>query len=290
MIGTRSVSELSFCRDEVESYAELIKMMLGKVVVEHYVPSTVDYNSKVLGLTDVSNKKLHDISFALYKGEILGFYGLVGSGKTEIVRVVYGLDESEGSIEIQGKMVQVRDPRTAIVKGISMVPEERRTEGLFTKLSIRENIPIMNMKTVSRYGIASKRKERQIARKYIDEVHIVARDEDQRVALLSGGNQQKVVVSKCLNAESAILLLDEPTRGIDVGAKEEIHNIIRQLSSEGASIIVFSSELPEIINLCDRIILLYDGKIKSEMKNGEGIDTERIMHIVTGGKGDIDAD
>jgi len=290
MIGTRSVSELSYCRDEVESCAELIKMMLGKVVVEHYVASTVDYNNEVLELTDVSNNKLHDISFALYRGEILGFYGLVGSGKTEIVRVVYGLDESEGSIEIQGKMVQVKDPRTAIVKGISMVPEERRTEGLFTKLSIRENIPIMNMKTVSRYGIASKKKERQIARKYIDEVHIIARDEDQEVALLSGGNQQKVVVSKCLNAESAILLLDEPTRGIDVGAKEEIHNIIRQLSSEGASIIVFSSELPEIINLCDRIILLYDGKIKSEIKNGEDIDTERIMHIVTGGKGDIGAD
>jgi ABC-type sugar transport system ATPase subunit len=288
MIGTKSVSELSYCRDEVESCAELIKMMLGKVVVEHYVPSRIDYDSKVLVLKNVSNTKLQDIGFTLYKGEILGFYGLVGSGKTEIARAIYGLDESEGIIEIQGELVDVKNPRAAITRGISMVPEERRTEGLFTKLSIRENISIMNMKTVSRYGIASKKKERRLARKFIDKVRIVARDEEQKVALLSGGNQQKVVVSKCLNAESAVLLLDEPTRGIDVGAKDEIHNIIRELSGEGASIVVFSSELPEIINLCDRIILLYDGKMMSELKNGENIDTEQIMHIVTGGKGDKD--
>ena len=113
----------------------------------------------------MSNAKLQDISFTLYKGEILGFYGLVGSGKTEIARAIYGLDESGGTIEIQGELVDVKNPRAAITRGISMVPEERRTEGLFTKLSIRENISIMNMKTVSRYGIASKKKERRLARK-----------------------------------------------------------------------------------------------------------------------------
>jgi len=285
MIGTESIEDLSYCRDEVESCAELIKMMLGKVVVEHYVPSTIDKTRKVLQLHNVSNAKLKDVSFDLYKGEILGFYGLIGSGKTETANAIYGIDKVEGEIFINGKKISIDKPESAIRAGIAMVPEERRTEGLFTKLSIKENIPLMNIKTISRNGIFSRKKERLLAKKYIEKVKIVARDEDQNVAKLSGGNQQKVVLSKCLNAESAVLLMDEPTRGIDVGAKEEIHNLIRELSQAGKSVIVFSSELPEILNLCDRIILLYEGRIKEIIENGGEIDSERIMHIVTGGGG-----
>ncbi len=283
MIGTVSIDELSYCRDEVESCAELIKMMLGKVVVEHYIPSKINSEQTVLQLKDVNNMKLKDISFELYKGEILGFYGLIGSGKTEIANVIYGIDPFSGEIKIKGKIQHIEKPKEAIHAGISMVPEERRTEGLFTKLSIRENIPLMNMKTISRNGIFSKRKEKELAKQYIKKLQIVTRDEDQSVAKLSGGNQQKVVLSKCLNAESDILLMDEPTRGIDVGAKEEIHKLIRELSEQGKSIIVFSSELPEILNLCDRIILLYEGNIKDVIPNGDDIDSESIMHVVTGG-------
>ncbi len=283
MIGTESIEDLSSCRDEVESCAELIKMMLGKVVAEHYVPSTIDKTRKFLQLRNVSNKKLKNISFDLYKGEILGFYGLIGSGKTETANAIYGIDPVEGDIIVDGKKVNIDKPAIAIRTGIAMVPEERRTEGLFTKLSIKENIPLMNIRTISKNGIFSRKKERLLARKYIDKVKIVARDEDQNVAKLSGGNQQKVVLSKCLNAESDILLMDEPTRGIDVGAKEEIHNLIRELSHAGKSVIVFSSELPEVLNLCDRIILLYEGRIKEIIENGDEIDSERIMHIVTGG-------
>jgi len=138
------------------------------------------------------------------------------------------------------------------------------------------------MKTIAPAGITSRRREKSLARGFIEKVRIVARDEEQKVALLSGGNQQKVVFAKCLNARSRILLLDEPTRGIDVGAKEEIHNIVRELARGGTSVIVFSSELPEILNLCDRIILLYQGRIKRILTNGSDIDTERIMHVVTG--------
>jgi ribose transport system ATP-binding protein len=165
-----------------------------------------------------------------------------------------------------------------------MVPEERRTEGLFTLLPIKDNISIMNPKPITRYGLTNRVRERSLARKFIERVRIVARDEDQVVAYLSGGNQQKVVVAKCLNAQSRILLLDEPTRGIDVGAKEEIHNIIRQLSKEGTSIIVFSSELPEIVNLCDRIVLMYEGRIKTILPNSGNINTENIIHIVASGE------
>ncbi len=284
MIGTRSIKELSTaCKDEVESCAELIKMMLGKMVVEHYIPGPVDERTKVLELKNVSTDKLKDINFELYKGEILGFYGLIGAGKTEIAKAIYGIGRKSGTMLLCGKEKKIDNPFKAIRCGIAMVPEERRSEGLFAKLSIRENIPVMNIKSISRYGIFSTAKERSIARMFIEKLKIVAKDEDHNVLKLSGGNQQKVVLSKCLNADSAILMLDEPTRGIDVGAKEEIHNLIRDLSQTGKSIIVFSSELPEILNLCDRIVLLYEGRVVKTIRNGKDIDSEKIMHLVTGG-------
>ena len=286
MIETREVAELSHaCRDdEVESCAELIRMMLGKVVAERYMPNPAAGGGPVLEFRGVSTAKLRDISFSLTKGEILGFYGLVGAGKTEIARAIYGVDQSEGSVTVRGSPALIKSPTAAIGMGIAMVPEERRSEGLLTKLTIRENISIMNMKPVMRLGLVSRAREKRLARAFIDKVRIVTTGEEQGVAKLSGGNQQKVVLSKCLNAESSILLLDEPTRGIDVGAKEEIHNIIRELARSGTSVIVFSSELPEILNLCDRIVLLYEGRIKKVLQNGSGVDSQMIMHIVTGGQ------
>jgi ribose transport system ATP-binding protein len=285
MVETKAVKDLSESGDEGESTAALVKLMLGKVVVEKYVPSKIDKQDKILELTNVSTVKLENINFDLFKGEILGFYGLIGSGKTEIARALYGMDQVNGEIKIHGKPIELKDPRVAIKSGLAMVPEERRTEGLFTLLPIKDNISVMNPEPILRnWGITSKTKERNLAKKYIEQVKIVARDEEQVVAYLSGGNQQKVVVAKCLNAKSKILLLDEPTRGIDVGAKEEIHNIIRQLSKEGTSIIVFSSELPEIVNLCDRIVLMHEGRIKQIMQNEDGIDTENIIHIVASGE------
>jgi ABC-type sugar transport system ATPase subunit len=283
MIGTREIAELTSCRDEVESCAELIKMMLGKVVAEKYIAGDVDRGEKVLEMRGVSTEKLKDVSFALHKGEILGFYGLIGSGKTEIARALYGLDAKEGAIAVHGRPVSIDSPKDAIDLGIALVPEERRSEGLFTKLSIRENIPLMNIRSISRWGIFSGARERQLARSFIGRVKIVARDENHVVEKLSGGNQQKVVLSKCINADSRVLLMDEPTRGIDVGAKEEIHNLIREIARSGTSVIVFTSELPEVLNLCDRIILLFDGRIREVIDNGQQVDSERIMHVVTGG-------
>jgi len=288
MIGTRRLSELAAgggeagAGTEVQSTAELIKMMLGKVVAERYIPSQADRGRKVLELKNVSTDKLKGVSFELYRGEILGFYGLIGSGKTEIARAIYGLDEKSGEVRVQDRPAALGTPGEAIRRGIALVPEERRSEGLFTKLAIQENIPLMNIKSISRWGVFSARREKALARSFIEKVKIVARDEAQVVEKLSGGNQQKVVLSKCINADSRILLMDEPTRGIDVGAKEEIHNLIRELARGGTSVIVFSSELPEVLNLCDRIVLLYEGRIRDVIHNGPGVDGERIMHIVTG--------
>jgi ABC-type sugar transport system ATPase subunit len=285
MIGTREIGEISrACRDEVEACTELIKMMLGKVVAERYVPGQVDRGITVLEMRGVSTAKLRDVSFSLYKREILGFYGLIGSGKTEIARALYGLDEREGDILVDGEIREIQSPGDAIARGLALVPEERRTEGLFTKLAIKENIPLMNMGSISRFGIFSGRRESALGRSFMERVKIVARNEAHVVEKLSGGNQQKVVLSKCINAESRILLMDEPTRGIDVGAKEEIHNLIRELARNGTSVIVFSSELPEVLNLCDRIILLFDGRVREIITNGPGVDSEKIMHVVTTGR------
>jgi len=269
---------------EIKSRNELIKLMLGKVIVENYIPSKINFDNKVLEVEGLTTDKLKDISFHLNKGEILGFYGLVGAGKSEIARAVYGADKKSGSIKVGSKEKAIKVPYEAIKEGIALVPEERRVEGLCTELTISDNIAMMNYNSILNGGIISEKKEKTLAQKYIEKINIACRSEKQKVAFLSGGNQQKVVISKCLNAKSSILLLDEPTRGVDVGAKQEIYTIIRELSKQGNSIIVFSSELPEILNLCDRIILLYEGEIKAELKNDESINGEMIMQVVTGGE------
>jgi ABC-type sugar transport system ATPase subunit len=166
-----------------------------------------------------------------------------------------------------------------------MAPEERRTEGICTMLSVSSNIPMMNFKTISRFGIRNNRLQSQVARKYIGAIGVSCRNENQSVAYLSGGNQQKVVIGKCLNAAPRVLLLDEPTRGVDVGAKQEIYHIIRKLVQDGCSAIVFSSELPEILGLCDRIGLLFGGRIVEFLKNDKNLDSRYILDIVTGGEG-----
>ena len=164
-----------------------------------------------------------------------------------------------------------------------MVPEERRVDGIFGQLSIRANIPMMRMDSVLNSGLISRIKENKLADKFMKMMSVAAKDREQSVAFLSGGNQQKVVIAKCLNRDADIIMLDEPTRGVDVGAKEEIHDIIRDLANEGKSIIVFSSELPEITNLCDRIVLMHDGSIGEIMKNKKDIDIDHIMSVVAGG-------
>ena len=270
-------------RSQVSDRGELIKMMIGKVIVEDYVPNNVDKTNKVVEVKNLTTDKLKDVSFDLYKGEILGFYGLIGSGKTEIARALYGADPYEGEVKVRGENPQIKTTGKALKNGLALVPEERRTQGVCTSLPIASNVPMMNYETVSKRGILNKKKQTQIAREYINSIGIAARNENQSVAYLSGGNQQKVVISKCLNAQPDVLLLDEPTRGVDVGAKQEVYHIIRQLVKEGRSAILFSSELPEILGMCDRVALLFDGEIKAVINNDDELQTQNIMHVVTGG-------
>ena len=267
---------------QIQDRSELIKMMIGKTVFEHYTPRKDKNPNTILEVAHLSNHRLSDISFSIHEGEIAGFYGLVGAGKTELARAIYGVDEYEGDIIFKGKKLQPA-PDKAIAAGIALVPEERRSQGLFTILTIRGNVPVMNMKKISHNGFINDVMERNATLEYVDKLKIATNSIEKEASKLSGGNQQKVVLSKCLFADADLLMLDEPTRGIDVGAKSEIYSLIRQLSKEGKTIIIFSSELPEVMNICDSIHLLYDGSLKSTLQNGPKVNSENILHIVTGG-------
>jgi ribose transport system ATP-binding protein len=268
---------------EIQDRSELIKMMIGKTVFEQYTPREDDCPDTILEVKHLTNHRLSDISFDIHEGEIAGFYGLVGAGKTELARAIYGVDAYEGDIIFKGKKLQPA-PDKAIAAGIALVPEERRSQGLFTILTIRDNVPVMNMKKISRNGFINDATERNVTLEYVDKLKIATNSIEKEASKLSGGNQQKVVLSKCLFADADLLMLDEPTRGIDVGAKSEIYSLIRQLSKEGKTIIIFSSELPEVMNICDSIYLLYDGNLKSTLRNGCDVNSENILHIVTGGE------
>ena len=268
---------------EIKDRSELIKLMIGKTVFEEYVPREKACEDLILDVRHVSNHKLNDISFQVREGEVVGFYGLVGAGKTELARAIYGADEYSGEIVFKGKKLQP-SPDKAIAEGIALVPEERRSQGLFTMLTIRGNVPVMNMEKISNKGFIDARSERKATAEYIEKLRIATSGMEKEVSKLSGGNQQKVVFSKCLFADADLLMLDEPTRGIDVGAKSEIYAIIRRLAREGKSIMIFSSELPEIMNICDTIYLLFDGSLKANLRNGCEVDSEKIIHIVTGGE------
>ncbi len=275
-VNTKPVSE-------VKDRSELIKMMIGKTVFESYVPRQLQKEQTLLEVKNLTTDKLNDISFEVKHGEIVGFYGLVGAGKTELARAVFGADTYKGEIIFNGKKLR-NSPDKVIRAGIALVPEERRTQGLFTILTIRNNIPVMNMKKISRAGFINVNREIKASAEYVDKLRIATNTIEKQALKLSGGNQQKVVFSKCLFADADLLMLDEPTRGIDVGAKSEVYNIIRELSKEGKPIMIFSSELQEIVNICDRIFLMYDGDIKAEIKNSPDINSEEIFHIVTGGE------
>ena len=268
---------------EVKDRAELIKLMIGKTVYEQYVERDLTDAENLLEVKNLSNKKLKDISFEVKRGEIVGFYGLVGAGKTELARAIYGADKYAGDIIFKGKKLE-HLPAKVISAGIAMVPEERRTQGLFTLLTIRNNIPVMNLRKISKLGFIDAAKDLNSTLDFIKQLGIMTNSSEKEVAKLSGGNQQKVVFSKCLFADADLLILDEPTRGVDVGAKSEIYKIVRQLSQEGKSIIFCSSELPEILNMCDRIFLLYDGNLRAGLANCRDIDSEKLLHICTGGE------
>ena len=264
---------------------QIIEYMVGRSLASVYPEKKNKVGEVILEADHISNgKEVKDVSFSLRKGEILGFAGLVGAGRTETLKAVFGADSgAKGEIKINGKPVQIRSPRDAIKLGIGFLPEDRKKEGLVVDLPVLDNTVVAKPEKAMEHGMFSAKKAKEICQKYIRELLIKTPSEMQKAKFLSGGNQQKVVLAKWLNCEPEIIVLDEPTRGIDVNAKMEIYNIIVKLAEEGKSIIMISSEMPELIGLCDRVIVMHEGCVTGELDR-RTLSQQQIMHYATGGK------
>ena len=237
----------------------------------------------MLEVRHLSNAKLSDINFKLYKGEILGIAGLVGAGRTEILRALFGADPIlSGEILINGQPLDGKNnPRRAIESGISLVPEDRKRQGLHLMLSIQHNLTLAKIKDMSRLLVIDSKREKASLDSYINKLSIKHGGIKNPVSSLSGGNQQKVVVSKWLLTEGDIILFDEPTRGIDVGAKKEIYELLDQLRREGKAVIMVSSEMPEVIGMCNRVVVMYEG-VQQTVLDQCDMTQERIMEYASG--------
>jgi ribose transport system ATP-binding protein len=260
---------------------DLVQLMIGKQFKEIFPDKSKKFGNVILKLNNIENKLLKDINLLLREGEILGVAGLRGSGRTELARIIFGADRPiKGDMFINNKKKVLLHPRNAIINNIGLVPEERRTQGIIGILSLKDNIALPSYNKVSKYGFINSNKLGNIAKEYIKEMSIKTPSDNQKVMFLSGGNQQKVVLAKWLFTDSNILILDEPTRGIDVGAKFEIFNIIIDLAKKGRSIIILSSELDELIGLSNRIIVLNKGRISGELTDTD-INQSNIMHLIS---------
>ncbi|MDD2970853.1 MAG: sugar ABC transporter ATP-binding protein [Lachnospiraceae bacterium] len=254
---------------------ELINLMVGRELKENY-PKTVNANQEeALRVEHMTGNGDTDISFSLRKGEILGFAGLVGAGRTELARLIYGADKREsGKIYVDGTQVQIHSTTDAIENGIGLIPEDRKNQGCFLEKGIGWNIAFNNLKNLSKSGIVNKAKAKAVAEEYRDLLQIKTPSLEQDVKNLSGGNQQKVVIAKTLATNSKVIIFDEPTRGIDVGAKQEIYELMNNLSKKGIGIIMISSDMEELLGMADRIIVLSEGKMTGELQGGEFDQTE----------------
>ena len=261
-------------------------MMVGRDLKETFPEHTcLEIEKEVLlEVKKLKNKRVRDVSFKLNKGEILGICGLVGSGRTEVVRALIGADKvMEKEIYIKGKKVDIKSPYEALKYSIALIPEDRKNQGLVLESSVKSNVSLSGLnKITNKFNFIDKEKEINIVEKYVSSLKIKTPNIYRLVKNLSGGNQQKVVIAKCLNTGCEILIFDEPTRGIDVGAKAEIYKLMRELVDKGISIIMISSELPEILGMSDRILVMYKGKITGEI-NAKEANQEKIMYYATGG-------
>lgn len=274
-IGTEAVDAIDM--------QTLISMMVGREISQEKM-EIPQGKEPILKIKELKNRYLHDISFELKKGEVLGFAGLVGAGRTELACAIFGIDPIEsGEIFLNGTKISNKSPRDAIRNGIALVPEDRKKYGLITSLSVKFNLTLPILYQFIKGISTNKELEHQIIDTYASKLSIKMSGVEQPCAGLSGGNQQKVVISKWLAANPSVIILDEPTRGIDVGAKQDIYNLIRELAEQGLSIILISSELPEILKLSSRIAVMHEGSLEKIFDSTEGVTQEMIMYYAVGG-------
>ena len=278
-VGTKKTAETDV--------SELVSMMVGRTLDNFYVR---DYNNLSVAKTVLEVKNLtsdpvfSDVSFKVRAGEVLGFAGLVGAGRSEIMMSIFGCKPywQTGKVILNNEEVRFRNSLQAIKKGIGFVPEDRKKQGLILNNSVGYNISIASLRFIMSGLAISKKKKLENIQNYVRKLQIKTKNYDTSVSNLSGGNQQKVVLAKWLSTKPSLLILDEPTRGVDVGAKYEIYNIINQLAAEGIAVIFISSELPEVINMCDSVCVVKEGRIVKQLERDE-LTQENIMHLAAGG-------
>jgi ribose transport system ATP-binding protein len=273
VVETKPTSELT--------EEELVNLMVGREVGNLYPKPEAEIGDVLLRVEGISREGVKDCSFEVRSGEILGFAGLVGAGRTELARAVFGADPVDsGRVELEGREIRVRSPQSAIDAGIGYLTEDRKGAGLALQLGIDQNITLANV-PIARAGFLDLGAEQRVARDRCEQLAIQAPTIKRKVQVLSGGNQQKVVVAKWLETHARALFFDEPSRGIDVGAKAEMFGLIGDLAKEGRGIVLISSYLPELLNMCDRILVMREGRVAGELKREEFTE-ERIASLATG--------
>ncbi len=276
-VGTENIKDITM--------DDIVRMMIGREIGERYPKREgVKIGDEVLcveGLT--KGKTFQNVNFRVHAGEVLGVSGLMGAGRTEIMHAIFGnLPYDSGRVLINGEAVDIKCASDAINAGIGFITEDRKTEGLLLEKSIAENIELANLGKVSNKSVLSKAKGRELVKKGIEEFHIKCFGPEHECNNLSGGNQQKVVIAKWVYTDPKVLILDEPTRGVDIGAKKEIYSVINELAAKGVAIIMVSSELPEVLGMSDRIMVVHEGKITGIIDAAEA-DQEKVMTLATGG-------
>jgi ABC-type sugar transport system ATPase subunit len=259
---------------------QLINMMVGREMGQEYPKEVGEIGDTILEVKNLSRGKvLKDISFSVKAGEVFGISGLVGAGRTELARAILGIDHIDsGEIYVRGKKVHYRTFADAIKDGLGLIPEDRKLQGLVQIMTVKKNTTLVNLKRITRAGVINNTMEDEKSIEYVKKLNVVTPSLDTEVQYLSGGNQQKVVIAKWLFQEADILFLDEPTRGIDVGAKTEIYRLINEMVKEGKTVIMISSEMPEILGMCDRIMVMHEGRKVGEMDVEEATQ-EKIMAL-----------
>ena len=275
-VGTENIRDITM--DGV------VQMMIGREIGERYPQRDVTIGEEVIRVEGLTHEKLfRDVSFSVRAGEVLGVSGLMGAGRTEIMQAIFGnLPTVSGKIFIEGKEVHIKNPKQAIEAGIGFITEDRKTEGLLLEKSIAENIELCNLEKVSKKTVLSKAKGAALVKRGIEEFRIRCFGPDHECHNLSGGNQQKVVLAKWIYTDPKILILDEPTRGVDIGAKKEIYSVINDMAAKGVAVIMVSSELPEVLGMSDRIMVIHEGQVTGII-DGKTADQTKVMTLATGG-------
>ncbi len=276
-VGTNAVCDVT--RDDI------IRMMVGRELKDEFPKEVFERGAERLRVEGLARQgAFSNVSFGMHTGEIVGLTGLVGAGRTEVARAIFGADRLDGGqIFLDGKPVTVRSPQDAIRQGIGLLTEDRKGQGLVLGMTVRENTTLANLKSLVKLIFVDRGRERAVTERFVKELQIKTPSIEQVVQNLSGGNQQKVVLAKWLFTQSKFLIFDEPTRGIDVGAKVEIYKLMNELVRKGVSILMISSELPEVLGMCDRILVMHEGRLAGELARGEATQ-ERIMRLATGSR------